>query len=147
MYQISTFVQRLGDILLLSLRPVQLLLAVSAFVVAISVAITYTISGPIVVDLYSYHITISVWIAVLAFSIYAGLSLYCSMVVYRAGTDSVVRYGTTVTGLVLWTMVFTLELLLNFSTLVGLRIIPIFAEGLIIAQLMSDVRSQDRRAL
>jgi hypothetical protein len=51
------------------------------------------------------------------------------------------------TGLALWTVVFTLELLLNFSTLVGLRIIPIFAEGLIIAQLMSDVRSQDRRAL
>lgn len=147
MYQISTFVQRLGDILLLSLRPVQLLLAVSAFVVAISVAITYTISGPIVVDLYSYCITINVWVAVIAFSIYAGLSLYCSMVVHRAGTDLVVRYGTTIAGLVLWTTVFTLELLLNFSTLVGLRIIPIFAEGLIIAQLMSDVRSQDRRAL
>lgn len=147
MDQISTFVQRLGDILLLSLRPVQLLLAISAVVVAISVAITYTISGPIVVDLYSYCITINVWIAVIVFSTYAGLSLYCSMVVYRAGTDSIVRYSTTITGLALWTIVFTLEVLLNFSTLVGLRIIPIFAEGLIIAQLMSDVRSQDRRAL
>jgi hypothetical protein len=126
---------------------VQLILAVSAIVVTISLVISSVIRDPVVVNLYSYGITIHAWVAAVAFSAYAGLSLYCSMVVRRAESDSVIRYTTTITGLALWTIVFALDVLLNFTTLVGLRIIPIFAEGLIIAQLMSDVRSQDRRAL
>lgn len=143
MHRITTFVQRLGDILLLSLRPVQLMLAISAFVVAIFVLL----SGAAASSLYSLYVTTNAFVVVIMFIVYAGLSLYCSTTVYRVGVNQWTRYGTTIVGLVIWTITFILEVLVESTPLVGLHIVPVLAEGWILAQLMSDVRSQDRRVL
>lgn len=143
MHRITTFAHRLGDILLLSLRPVQLMLAVSALVVATVVAI----NGPVVTAFPASYLTANIYATITIFVVYAGLSLYCSTSVHRSMFNPIIQYTTAIVGLILWTTAFILEVLVDSSPLLGLYIVPVLAECWVLAQLMSDVRSQDRRVL
>lgn len=143
MHRLLTPVHRLGDILLLSLRPAQLILAVSAAIIAIS----FFIGGPATTAPYASRVDVNACTVALLFAVYAGFSLYCSLTVRRAGYSTFIRYATAVTGLTIWTVSFVLELLVDPTPLAMLHVMPVLTEGCIIAQLMSNVRQQDRRAL
>ena len=115
-------------------------------VLAALVVLILLIGGDVAVQPYNSHLSLNAYAVALVFAVYAGFSLYCSMST-RIKYSSAIRYSTTVVGLVLWSIAFVLELMLDATPLAPLHIIPILVEGWIIAQLMSNVRQQDRRAL
>lgn len=143
MIDVATLNKRLGDILMLSLRPAQLMLATSAAVMAL----IFFAEGGDAIQPYADHLYVNAYVAAAMFLVYACASLYCSMSVKKHKHTVKFRYITAFTGLFLWTIMLALEMLIDKAPSTVLHAMPICAEGWVIAQLMSNIHEQDRRAL
>jgi len=137
----NTIKTRLADILMLSLRPTQLML--SAFAVMMLVAILFQHAIPGI----AYVPSVSSYWAVGLFGLYGALSAYCGFAVTRSPRCVTVRYGSSFLGVVLWSLVFAAELANHDSDSMIAYLMPICIEAMVIAQLTAKVREQDRRAL
>ena len=132
---------RLVDILALSLRPTQLLLALAAFVMVTVILYNHFVVGG------QYFSVVSDWLVVSLFIVYSAASLYCCLVVDRAKHDAIIRYSSAIIGVLAWSLVFASNLLTRDVDSIVTYLIPIAAEAWAIAQLTSGVRELDRRAL
>lgn len=133
---------RFADILVLSLRPTQLTLAASAALMAVSL-VYGILTGSAT---HFSHDWIN-WIIAAAFAGYSISSGYCSLVTTRSAYATVIHYGSAITGVMLWTIVFAIELASQHPNPIAVHLMPVIAEAWAIAQLASHVRQKDRRAL
>jgi predicted membrane-bound spermidine synthase len=137
----STLFNRLADILVLSLRPAQLMLCAAAFGMA------FSILGIHVLHHAQYLPFISNWIIVALFGGYGSASAYCSFVTKRSKHDELLRKLSASVGIGLWSIAFAVEMLTHDADSMVVHVMPICAEAWALAQIASKVREQDRRAL
>jgi predicted membrane-bound spermidine synthase len=137
----DTLKNRLADILVLSLRPAQLMLCVSAFFMAVAIYFEHIARDA------EYISFINPWLVVVIFTAYSVSSAYCCFVTSKSKYDLVLRNGSAGLGILLWSLSFVVEMLSHdFDTMV-IHVMPICAEAWALAQLASRVRDLDRRAL
>lgn len=129
------FRNRIADILILSLRPSQLMLSLAAFVLAVVANI----------DVFAYPI--DSWLVTLLFGLYGVANGYCGIVTTKTTIVQRVRYSTAMFGVCLWSVALAIEISTHDITSVVIHILPIITEAWVIAQLSSKVRDTDRRAL
>lgn len=137
----STFINRLADILVLSLRPAQLMLSAAAFGMAASILVAHVLHSA------QYLPFLNTWIIVVLFASYSGTSAYCSFVTARGKHEEWIRKVSSGLGILLWSIAFAVEMLTHDADSMIVHVMPICAEAWALAQIASKVREQDRRAL
>jgi len=143
MLSITTLYNRIGDILMLSLRPAQMMLSTSALIMAMILFM----EGGQLVQPYTIHTHLNPYIASSLFLVYGCVTMYLVLAIQQSTILKAIRYATALTGLVLWSSALVLELIMNPVPSTVLHVMPILAEVWAIAQLMSKIREMDRRAL
>jgi hypothetical protein len=137
----DTLKNRLADILVLSLRPAQLMLFVSAFCMAIAIFFEHVASG---IPLISF---INTWLIIAVFVAYGTSSAYCCFATTKSKYDLAIRNTSAGLGILVWSLSFATEMIMHdFDTMV-IHLMPICAEAWALAQIASKVRDLDRRAL
>lgn len=137
-----TLSTKLADILVLSQRPTQLMLCISAFLIALAIIYRVSIGEP------PYLLpTFNNWIAAALFAIYSVICRYCCFSITKTTYHTVLQYTSSITGVILWSTIFAVEMSSHHLDSMALYLMPVVAEAWSLAQLTSKVRQRDRRAL
>ena len=134
---------RIKEISMLSLRPMQLMLV--GFALLTTFTILYTSRGTI--RPYSDISHIHPYILAAIFLLYAGSTAYSSLTLSRSLYAKVLRYSSSTLGILIWSIVFAAEVVVQRTGASLLSIGPACMEAWALAQLISKIHDTDRRAL
>lgn len=137
---------RLKFLLLMPLKPVQLMLAVTSITTLLSLLVSNGHLNYLFTDIHGYGNATRVVLASLLV-VYALLNTYCCISIRHTRVSKLIRYTATLLGILIWSFCLTLELTIDSWSTTFLPIIPILAESWALAQLISKVREADRRAI
>jgi hypothetical protein len=138
---------RIRDVLLQSLRPMQLMLAVAAFEMVTFIIRDHLYPSSIATSITFMNNEIHPVILSISFIIYGAATLYnCLSVEYHVWSQRI-RYSSAIVGIILWSFAFAAAMLVGYEGTSLLHLGPVCAEAWVLAQLMSNLRELDRRKI
>jgi len=134
---------RVKEISMLSLRPMQLMLVAFATLTIITILHTSHSTFRPYSDLSHIHPYALAGI----FFVYAGLTAYSCLTLSKSFYTKMLRYSSSSLGILLWSIVFAAEVVTQRTGASMLSIGPACMEAWALAQLISKIHDTDRRAL
>lgn len=143
--KLLTIENRLYDALTASMKPVNLILSISALLACIIVLYEMHYPPVRVSDLLLLSTYLNGYVLAASFFGYAAASTYCTLSVTKTVASRRLRIAASALGIALWSVDFAAAMLHSSAGTELLRIMPICAEAWIMVQLTSNIHEQDRR--